>query len=452
MGADDDLERLAASVVAFGFDGHARLTDGDAAGEVQLPAHAERMIDRGCAVCVLFSRNVEDASTSAAKGDWEALCAALKRRAWPNKLALAVDQEGGRVRRLRHGTLADTPSAEVLGRVVEDEIVAADGKPEGKSKGMRTIGHHAIATASELRAVHIDWNLAPCADIASNPDGPIAKSGRSFSSKPEVVARCCQVFVHHHQSNGVACCAKHFPGIGACAEDTHVALPLLPPPHSYHEYAKAGAFGVDRRIPGARAGRTCGEFPVPFYPFCIASDADVAAIMVSHAAMGWDGVTPASMSFTVVTSLLKGIRTKGVTLPSPFNRDWPGVRGVSKKFSGLVCCDDLEMGGALKATGGSVGDAAVRSIKAGCDLLLVCHTERAQAEAIDAIVKAARESRYVRSRLEDAANRVAAFVEAWAEEVPPRTAAEATRVAVIAGNAEDRARVKAILLSAGGNA
>jgi beta-N-acetylhexosaminidase len=125
-------------------------------------------------------------------------------------LLTSIDQEGGRVNRLKplYG-FPESISHEELGRLDQPAETY----------------RHAAATAATLADVGLNWNLAPVVDLDAHPDNPIIKGKRrSFSSDPERVARHAAEFVRAHRAHGVVTCAKHFPGHGSATGDTHLGL------------------------------------------------------------------------------------------------------------------------------------------------------------------------------------------------------------------------------------
>jgi beta-N-acetylhexosaminidase len=128
----------------------------------------------------------------------------------PLPLLVAVDQEGGRVARLRekHGFPA-TVSARCLG--------AADDL-EGTRR-------QAAATAAALAAAGFNLNFAPLVDLDVHPENPvIGRLERSFSPDPEVVVRHAQAVIAAHREHGIRCCLKHFPGHGSSRGDSHLGF------------------------------------------------------------------------------------------------------------------------------------------------------------------------------------------------------------------------------------
>jgi beta-N-acetylhexosaminidase len=192
---------------------------------------------------------------------------------------VGIDQEGGRVARLRSPFTVWPPMA-VLGRS-DDPALARK---------------FAGALAAELAAVGISLDYAPVLDIHTNPKNPVI-GDRALGERPDVVARLGRVIIEELQRAGVAACGKHFPGHGDTATDSHVELPIIEHP-------------PDR----LRA--------VEFVPFKAAIEADVAFIMTAHVRVtSIDDGRPATLSSRIVKDLL---------------RDELGFRGV-------IVSDDLEM-------------------------------------------------------------------------------------------------------------
>ena len=165
------------------------------------------LVRRGVYGVVLFGRNVEDAEQVAA------LVAELKRAA-NRPLLVSIDQEGGRVARLRAPQgFTEVPPMRAIGET--GDLVLA-----------REVG---ALLGRELRAVGIDQDYAPVVDVDTNPANPVI-GDRSFSRDPAAVARLGAAVVAGLQGAGVAACAKHFPGHGDTSQDSHRDLPRLPHP------------------------------------------------------------------------------------------------------------------------------------------------------------------------------------------------------------------------------
>jgi beta-N-acetylhexosaminidase len=176
-------------------------------------------------------------------------------------LTIAIDQEGGRVQRLR-SPWTEWPPMRRLGEL---------GMPEWTADV-------ATALARELVDLGIGLDFAPDVDVDSNPANPVI-GDRSFGRTPEIVGTHASAFVRALQAGGVAACAKHFPGHGDTHEDSHFALPRLP-----HD--------LDRL------------FEVELPPFAAAIEAGVASIMTAHIVFeAIDRKRPATFSPDVIALL-----------------------------------------------------------------------------------------------------------------------------------------------------
>jgi len=182
----------------------------------------------------LFARNV--AGFPATRRLTDALHARAPEQ---TPLTIAIDQEGGRVQRLR-APWTEWPPMRRLGE-------------RGSLEETRAL---ARALARELADLRIDLDFAPVADVDSNPANPVI-GDRSFSRAAPVVARHVAAFVEALQGAGVAACAKHFPGHGDTSEDSHLALPR-----------------VDCDLERLRR--------VELVPFRAAAEAGVASMMTAH--------------------------------------------------------------------------------------------------------------------------------------------------------------------------
>jgi beta-N-acetylhexosaminidase len=214
---------------------------------------------------VLFARNVADPDLAR---DLVGTLHALAPAAAP--LVVAIDQEGGRVQRLR-APWTVWPPARRLGEA-------------GSVDATRAV---ASALGTELAALGIDLDFAPVVDVDTNPANPVI-GDRSFSADPGVVARHAAVFIEALQEAGVAACAKHFPGHGDTVTDSHETLPRLP-----HDLARLEAV----------------ELP----PFRAAVVAGVASVMVAHIVFeAIDPERPATLSPPVLGMLRRGIGFDGL--------------------------------------------------------------------------------------------------------------------------------------------
>lgn len=222
---------------------------------------------------IVFSRNIEEPEQVAELSrDVQSLASELP-------LWVSVDQEGGRVARLR-APFTEWPPMAVLGRSGDAALA----------------GRFAAALASELRAVGVTLDYAPVLDIHTNPKNPVI-GDRALADDAEMVARLGAAVIRGLQANGVAACGKHFPGHGDTSTDSHLELPLV-------------------EHPPDRIRR------VECVPFRAAVRAEVAFMMTAHVLVpSFDEERPATLSPTIVQGLLR----------------------EELGFEGVILSDDLEM-------------------------------------------------------------------------------------------------------------
>jgi beta-N-acetylhexosaminidase len=193
----------------------------------------------------------------------------------------------------------------------------------GKSEEAEAFGR---ITALEARAIGVHWNFFPDADVNSNPANPIINT-RSFGGDPQQVGDYVAAYIKGAHEGGMLTTAKHFPGHGDTASDSHLGL---------------------AHVTGDRARLEAVELP----PFKRAIDAGVDAIMVAHVtvpALDSEPNRVATTSKPIVTGLLK----------------------EDMGFKGVVVTDALDMAGLTRLYAKDVGRAAVESFKAGNDLLII---------------------------------------------------------------------------------
>jgi beta-N-acetylhexosaminidase len=174
---------------------------------------ARDIAERNIGGVVLFDEEMAGPSSSAGRNiqspeQVAALTGALRKLA-PTPLWIAIDQEGGRVNRLKpkYG-FPETISHEELGMFNDPKKTFA----------------HAEEIALTLVKAGINLNLAPVVDVIGNKNPIIKGKSRSFSSDPEIVARHAREFCRAHRKHGVGTCAKHFPGHGSARADTHLNM------------------------------------------------------------------------------------------------------------------------------------------------------------------------------------------------------------------------------------
>jgi len=206
---------------------------------------------------ILFGRNVESPA-QVAELAFEARRLGTDAPAW-----VSVDQEGGRVARLR-APFTEWPPMATLGRSRDELLAERFGR----------------ALAAELRVVGISLDYAPVLDVLTNPANPVI-GDRALADRADLVGRLGQCIVRELQAHGVAACGKHFPGHGDTTTDSHLELPVVEHP-------------PDRLN------------AVELVPFKAAIAADVAFIMTAHVLVtALDAEHPATLSRRIVHGLLR---------------------------------------------------------------------------------------------------------------------------------------------------
>jgi beta-N-acetylhexosaminidase len=340
------LEREALAVILPGFEG---------------PVAREwvrRRLAEGLGGVVLFGWNVESSQ------QLRELTGVLRAE---GDVLIGIDEEGGDVTRLEVANGSSYPGNAALGAV--DDVQLTE--------------RVAAAIGADLADVGVNLNLAPVADVNTNPLNPVIGI-RSFGADGELVARHVAASVRGFQGAGVGACAKHFPGHGDTAQDSHHELPVV---ESLEEAA--------------------------LLPFRAAIGAGVQSLMTAHIVVRSLGETPATMSRELLRGLLR----------------------EELGYDGLVITDALEMK-AISATVG-VEEGAVRALVAGADALCLGHDlfDESVVSVRDALVDAVRSGRLPEERLAEAAERVRRTSE-WAsrgrldKRVPAEVGRDAARRAV----------------------
>jgi beta-N-acetylhexosaminidase len=276
------------------------------------------------------------------------LCGDLQNLA-PSKLIISIDQEGGKVNRLKASAgFPATVSARYLGRLNNAD----------------TTRYYAKKTAELLKGLGFNLNFIPCVDLDVNPHCPvIGKIERSFSAKPDIVLRHSRIWIEEHRRQGVLTAPKHFPGHGSSAGDSHLGLTdvtqtwtrreLIP----YRELIKGGACDM---------------------------------VMVAHVFnKKLDAQHPATLSKKVVGGILRG----------------------ELKFGGLVITDDMAMGAIVDSY--TLEAALEKAISAGVDMLILSNNGKtydpqAAPKAVDIVERLVRSGRISEQRIREAHARVAA--------------------------------------------
>ncbi len=241
--------------------------------------------------------------------------------------------------------------------------------PEVKLPPMRLVGRikssdlarrAGFAVGARLRALGVNLDFAPILDVDSNPQNPVI-GDRSFCSDPGVVATLALAFADGLRDGGVLPCGKHFPGHGDTDKDSHHDLPVLT-----HDRARLDA--------------------VELAPFRAACRAGIESIMSAHVVVrAFDPDVPATLSSSMMTDLLR----------------------TELGFGGVLVSDDLEM--RAVAASFPVEESAIRAVRAGCDLLLVCSDEDLADRAHGALAREIEASPAFAERAKAAATRVRAM-------------------------------------------
>ena len=312
------------------------------------------LLDLKPAGVILFARNIEGpAQVAALNRDLQLL--AMDN--WTSGLLIGVDQEGGRVRRLR-APFVSCPSAQTLSRDPRaDEIVRS----------------YMTITAYELKLVGFNTNFVPVLDVLSgHSDTATSVIGdRSFGDNPVVAARLGQIVIQSLRSTGVIPCGKHYPGHGGTQVDSHVELP------------------VDERDEKSIREKD-------FVPFEMAIEHGVDMLMTAHVVYpALDSSLPATLSPKIVNDILRS----------------------DLGYDGVVITDDLDMGAI--ANHYNPAQCAELALNAGADLLLFSKSKDEVLAARDAIVERMEEGRISLERIAHALQRTQALKERYAPHLRP---------------------------------
>lgn len=267
----------------------------------------------------LFRQNMVDAS------QLTRFTGAVRAALGPQAL-IALDQEGGAV--VRSTWVPAPPSAMALG--------AADDPGLAREVG--------AAVARAVRSLGFNWNFAPVLDLNNNPHNPVIAE-RSFGADPERATRIALAWMAGSESEGVACCVKHFPGHGDTHVDSHRDLPHVDKPRDELERFEFAPFRLAAR--GATAA---------------------PAMMTAHIVYpALDPVNPATMSRAILTGVLR--------------EDFG--------YEGVIITDGMDMHAIAHRYG--AGEAAVNALVAGADMVMAIGTRATQIETVHAIARAIRD-------------------------------------------------------------
>ncbi|WP_313706792.1 beta-N-acetylhexosaminidase [Massilia sp.] len=273
---------------------------------------------------------------------------------------IALDQEGGAV--VRSTWVPAPPSAMALGAANDPELA-------------REVG---AAVARAVRSLGFNWNFAPVLDLNNNPHNPVIAE-RSFGADPETATRIALAWMEGSESEGVACCVKHFPGHGDTHVDSHRALPTVDKPLAELERFE-------------------------FAPFRMAAPT-APAMMTAHIVYpALDPDYPATMSRPILTGILR--------------EQW--------HYQGVVITDGMDMHAIAHRYG--AGQAAVRALVAGADMVMAIGSRETQEETVAAIAAAIASGELPMAQVEAKLARLAALAEAH-----PAGAGQGAPAAVAAG-------------------
>lgn len=241
-------------------------------------------------------------------------------------LIVCVDQEGGNVNRLE-GDFPTFPSA---------RYYADNSDREGLEIACRT-------SARSLAEIGINMNLVPVCDVLTADENQLLRT-RAFGNDPHTVSEYSALVYHEYSQNGIACCAKHFPGLGSSNIDPHVKTATTE--ISLEDFRK-----------------------VHWKPFKNLIESGIETVMTTHLhAANLDPANIATFSNKICQTYLRN----------------------ELGFEGVIFSDDLAMG-AIKDM--SADEIAVRCLDAGHDMLLFCHHRDDQRKAFDAVQNAIKNGR-----------------------------------------------------------
>ena len=289
---------------------------------------------------ILFGRNIGTPQEILALT--QSLQQEAKVAGYSSPLLICIDQENGVVRRLGEGTTV-IPGAMLLGATHEPTNAYNAGLMAGK----------------ELKALGINWNLAPVVDINNNPKNPVI-GVRSFGENPQDVTDMAKNSMLGMQESGVMTTLKHFPGHGDTSVDSHLDLPVIA-----HDLQRLHEVEL-----------------VPFKA-CIAAGAD--AIMTAHVyfpALESESNTPATLSRAVITGLLR----------------------EELGFNGVVTTDCMEMDAIANGVGTVNG--CLKAVQAGVDLVMVSHIHSLQEQSVLKLVDAVKNGEVSMKQIDQSIERI----------------------------------------------
>ena len=332
----EELKLLLGQCLSVGFDGPV------------IPAEYEKLVkEYKIGNALLFKRNVKSYE------QLRDLCQNLTRlilNETGHVPFIMSDEECGGVSRIGH-IAAPTPCAMATGATGDPENAYMLGK----------------ITGEELRACGINMAIGPVLDCYSNPDN-IVIGNRSFGADPQQVSEFGLAYKRGLEESGVFPCAKHFPGHGDTAVDSHLAVPVVE--KSEEDFRKT-----------------------ELVSFKAAIDEGIEAIMTAHVML--PAVDPERVPSTVSKKIMTGLLREELG------------------FEGLLLTDGMEMNAVMNLYG--IEDACRRALDAGCDICLVCHSAQQAASTMEYLGKAVENGTLDRAVIEERAARVLH----WKEKIKP---------------------------------
>ncbi|MDO8655756.1 MAG: beta-N-acetylhexosaminidase, partial [Nanoarchaeota archaeon] len=256
-------------------------------------------------------------------------------------LFIAVDQEGGSVARIRKNTQV-LPAAMAIGATHSSQLSFLAGK----------------MTATDLAAMGINMNLAPVLDVNTNEENSVIGI-RSFGEDPELVSQLGMWYIEGLQSQGVVATAKHFPGHGGTALDSHFTIPV-----------------INKNLDDLE------KFNL--IPFRRAMENGLDAVMTAHISV--PSLDPSGLPATFSYNLLTNIMRKKMN------------------FDGIVITDDLEMKSIQNQC--SSGQAALKAVLAGADMVMIGWSDQKKKEVFNTLLNAVTTGKLSEERLNVSVKRI----------------------------------------------
>lgn len=305
---------------------------------------------------ILFSKNANktknieggaDIKNIQSKRQLKELVSDLQRIS-PNKLFVAIDEEGGKISRL------SDPSF---------KLKTLSHKELGDKNDTMTTYLEAKKIAQTLKELGINLNFAPCVDLGINPNSKIIyQKNRAFSAQSDIVVNHANSYILAHQQFGIETALKHFPGHGSTSDDTHKNLADSTKNWTREELAPYQA---------------------------LINNGSAQNIMISHVFnKNLDDTFPASMSYKTVTELLR----------------------KKMGFDGLIITDDMQMKAITDNWG--FDEAIINSINAGCDIIILGNNLEYDKDIAqkfnDIVFNAVQEGKITQKRIDDSYYRIIA--------------------------------------------